>query len=445
MKKIFSFAVFAVILALAAGGCSDKVPGKTTVVFKGPENMTMSFKGRKLKGLTRKMAPGEYFFKFEAPGFYPLVKRVKITENQPGSTETVTMERERAAVYFTAAAAGIDGDAGAAVFHNGKPVGTTPGMLYDLAPGRHSFKFALRGYADHTVELDLNDPRPVRINTVMVSTSGQLIVRGKPDKASVYLDGKFVGLLPWSGKTEAGKIKVEVRAEGYMPQSGEFTLDNGKTLRVNMDLAPAPGSITVNSKPENAAVYLKDEKIGTTPCKIENLKPGNYRITLKHDGFDNWERLVELKAGSNEVIDADMASEFGSVRIQFRPAGLDVFIDGKFAGRTQSAPGRPGETLPMEIGNIAPGRHRIMATHPEANPVQTFVNVEVHKGKLTVAPQKDIWVANAILINHSGEEEKGVVVYEMPDAVMFSPFPGVRKEIKLRDIKEKREINVEKR
>ena len=407
--------------------------------------MTMSFNGRKLDGLTRKIAPGEYIFKFEAPGFYPLLKRVKVAANQSPFTENVIMERQSSAVYLTAAAEGIDGDAGAAIFHNGKPVGTTPGIISDLAPGRHSFKFALRGHADHTVELDLNDPSPVRINTVMVSTTGQLIVRGKPDKASVYLDGKFVGLLPWSGKTEAGKIKVEARAEGYLPESREITLDNGKTLRVNMDLRPAPGSITVNSKPENAAVFLSGEKVGTTPHKIENLKPGNYRITLKYDGFDNWERLVELKAGSNEVIDADMTSEFGSVRIQLRPAGLDVLIDGKFVGRTQSAPDRPGETLPIEIGNIAPGRHRITATHPEANPVNTFIDIEVHKDKLTIAPQKDIWVANTILVNHSGEEEKGVVVYEMPGAVMFSPFPGVRKEIKLVDIKEKREINVEKR
>ena len=64
------------------------------------------------------------------------------------------------------------------------------------------------------------------------------------------------------------------------------------------------GIIFVNSQPAGANVYINDRKIQPpTPARIEELKPGRYRVKVQKDGFYTWER--ELAVRPNMVTKAD--------------------------------------------------------------------------------------------------------------------------------------------
>ncbi len=64
------------------------------------------------------------------------------------------------------------------------------------------------------------------------------------------------------------------------------------------------GIIFVNSKPAGTAIYVNGELFaGITPARIEDLKPGAYKVQVKREGFYPWEE--ELVVRPNMVTKAE--------------------------------------------------------------------------------------------------------------------------------------------
>jgi hypothetical protein len=57
------------------------------------------------------------------------------------------------------------------------------------------------------------------------------------------------------------------------------------------------GLLFVDSKPGGASIYLNDELKGTTSARLV-LPAGTYKLTLKKDGYRNWERSVTVNESS---------------------------------------------------------------------------------------------------------------------------------------------------
>jgi hypothetical protein len=64
------------------------------------------------------------------------------------------------------------------------------------------------------------------------------------------------------------------------------------------------GILYIESHPAGASIFINDRKMpDVTPARIEELKPGIYRVAVKREGFYPWER--ELEARPNMVTRAD--------------------------------------------------------------------------------------------------------------------------------------------
>lgn len=64
------------------------------------------------------------------------------------------------------------------------------------------------------------------------------------------------------------------------------------------------GIIYVSSHPAGASVYINGKlHSDITPMKIENVKPGTYKVEVRRDGFYPWERDMEIRP--NMVTKAD--------------------------------------------------------------------------------------------------------------------------------------------
>ena len=74
-------------------------------------------------------------------------------------------------------------------------------------------------------------------------------------------------------------------------------------------------TITVNSEPSGANVYLDDSLTGqVTPCVLENCNPGSgYRLKLTHPDYLDWEQPVNIEIGQDDpVVDAYLIKPDGS-------------------------------------------------------------------------------------------------------------------------------------
>lgn len=82
----------------------------------------------------------------------------------------------------------------------------------------------------------------------------------------------------------------------------------------NDDWIPT-ATITVNSEPSGANVYLDDSLTGqVTPCVLENCNPGsNYRLKLTCPDYLDWEQPVNIEIGQDDpVVDAFLVKPDGS-------------------------------------------------------------------------------------------------------------------------------------
>ncbi len=63
---------------------------------------------------------------------------------------------------------------------------------------------------------------------------------------------------------------------------------------------PIPGcverTVTINSQPEGATVFLNDQEVGRTPVKVPFTWYGDYDIILRKDGYETLKTHCQLEA-----------------------------------------------------------------------------------------------------------------------------------------------------
>jgi len=66
-------------------------------------------------------------------------------------------------------------------------------------------------------------------------------------------------------------------------------------------------SLSIQSDPAGAGVYLNSEFRGVTPCVIRNLMPGEYQMEFRHDGYPPWQKNITVTFGGTGSISADLS------------------------------------------------------------------------------------------------------------------------------------------
>ncbi|MEJ2287083.1 MAG: PEGA domain-containing protein [Deinococcales bacterium] len=118
--------------------------------------------------------------------------------------------------------------------------------------------------------------------------SAGLFVSSEPGEAEVFLDGVAVGR---TSKLDVlmlkpGRYDLEVRKEGFLPETRSVELRADDTSFVHVILtAISGGSIQLSASPA-ARVYLDGAREGMTPLTLPAL-PGNHTVRLERDGFQS--------------------------------------------------------------------------------------------------------------------------------------------------------------
>ncbi len=135
---------------------------------------------------------------------------------------------------------------------------------------------------------------------------------------------------------------------------------------------PAPaaveGRLLVRSAPAGATVFIDGKAAGVTPLTERDLSRGAHTVRVHRDGYQNEERRVTItEARPSQTLTFDLErvrpaarpaaraaapappkTGRGSLRIDSRPAGAQVFLDGKLVGRT-----------PLVLDSVASGDHPV--------------------------------------------------------------------------------------
>ena len=125
------------------------------------------------------------------------------------------------------------------------------------------------------------------------------------------------------------------------------------------------GRLLIRSTPSGARVVVDGRDVGETPVTVRDVARGAHTVRVARDGYVPGQRRVVVSAASPQqsltialaparpaAAAPSTASRPGqsvaALNVVSRPAGANVFLDGKLIGRT-----------PLQVGEVAAGDHAV--------------------------------------------------------------------------------------
>lgn len=76
--------------------------------------------------------------------------------------------------------------------------------------------------------------------------------------------------------------------------------------------SPKTGSVQFASQPTGAQIYLDTQYRGSTPSTLTGIEAGTHAVELRYTGYENWDAMMTIAPGANNVFVALEPAQAGS-------------------------------------------------------------------------------------------------------------------------------------
>ena len=238
-------------------------------------------------GLTLTLTPGTYTVEARLSGYQDASTTVTLNPGESRSITLTLLPRKATLNIFT-------NPVGASIYVNGNYVGTTrsTGLSVQVDPGTHTIMARMSGYQDTTVLVNVGSGETKRVDITLppIIRTGFLLIYTNPTNASIYVDGRYVGVAGPTGlrvEVDANVVhRVVASLPDYEDASVEVQVAPNETRTVNLTLQPIVkvGTVSISSSPSNALVYINGYLKGITPLRLD-LEYGTYQLVVLKGGY----------------------------------------------------------------------------------------------------------------------------------------------------------------
>jgi hypothetical protein len=153
--------------------------------------------------------------------------------------------------------------------------------------------------------------------------------------------------------------------------------------------------VRIDSAPQQAAVYLDDERygiVGYTPYS-GSLQKGEWTVILKKDGYEVGRKIINVTRKSS------VQETFIAMTKKNDPAVLDVRSDADpaAAGAQVWVDGQQVGTIPVQV-NVGAGRHLVEIKKPDHDTFSSWIEVKEGE-RTTINPMLKGQARGSILVN----------------------------------------------
>jgi hypothetical protein len=218
---------------------------------------------------------------------------------------------------------------------SGFPPPLKSGDSYLGISGRYTLHAEKRGYLplEETIEITGGGSR---YSFTMEKLPGLLDLTSTPSGATILIDGLAIGETPLQGtKIPSGTHSISFEHERYLPHEATIDIEGyGSKQELHVELEPAWAMVTLRTEPEDAALSVDGEELGTTPLELE-LIAGSRELVFSKENFSPLEIALEVVAGE-DVTPAVYQLEPAPAKVAIAsvPSGATVTIDGGYKGLT---------------------------------------------------------------------------------------------------------------
>ena len=143
---------------------------------------------------------------------------------------------------------------------------------------------------------------------------GRLILRTTPAGARVTIDGRDVGITPLTAQSLLpGQHVVRLAHQGYVAAERRVRIGAAQPAQsIDVELVARPareiaassaapertsGSLTFDSRPAGARVFVDEALVGTTPLQVDAITSGDHAVRFELAGFGPWSTTVRVVGG----------------------------------------------------------------------------------------------------------------------------------------------------
>lgn len=307
-------------------------PQGASVAIDGQARGSLPFKGE--------VSPGQHELFIQAEGHAPKSMKVSLL---PGTTT-----REQVKLALQPSQLKVESTpVGATVKVDGKKVGVTP-FEGDVSTSPHTLEIELEGHIAQRASLPASRAgQVVQKSFTLVPQPVPFKMTSDPAGAEVWVDGRKVGVTPYSGTLPPGSRRVELRQAGYDPVVSTVVVAAGKAVTQTQKLAFSPVRVEIDSQPRGADVRIDGKSVGRTHWK-GSLMPGVHSLEVVENGYVSSTQRFVLAPGQREWKAAPkLVAKPVRLQLESDPAGAEVHVDGQRVGVTP------------HVGTILPGRHKV--------------------------------------------------------------------------------------
>jgi len=206
---------------------------------------------------------------------------------------------------------------GAIVRQGDVTLGQTPLTLTDLPVGAWEVTVQMPGYAVADFAAEITDDTTAEPTVLaLAALPGNMEVDSAPsglrftvsqadDQAQIVAEGRTPFVLE-SLPVGDYHVAVAYPENGWEPQSQTVTIEPAGTASVS--LAFTGGELALNTVPSGATVSIGAEVLGETPLVVENLAPGPHEVTYTREGFEPFQRTLEVVATEMVFDDVELVA-----------------------------------------------------------------------------------------------------------------------------------------
>lgn len=277
--------------------------------------------------------------------------------------------------------------AGVSIYIDGTYYGKTPVVIKGLTRGKRVITGKKEGFRNFQQELALAmGEASLRINLVRETAIARILTL--PEGAHVYVDGVEKGRAPLLLKNLLpGEYEVKLVLDDYSTEERVLKIDGSRPVTLKVELLSLHASLSVESVPAGAEIYINGVYRGLTPGTFEPLKSGRHQLLLKKDGYRDFKRNIFLRERQDFTMKAELEKKFVSLIIQSEPPSARVWLNGELRGKT-----------PLVLKKLHLGEYKLKMENEGYAVVEKKVVLDASKEKVLVSVEMKKITGNLLII-----------------------------------------------
>jgi hypothetical protein len=194
------------------------------------------------------------------------------------------------------------------------------------------------------------------LNTTSSKNVGTLEISAIPTDVTVTIDNQSYGLAPVRLRLAEGSHSLTLDHPYFEPIQEQVIIQTEKTLRVQKTLVRAKRKVLIKTMPEQASIELGGKYLGVSPIETEVIAGQKLAILINHPKTMPYKSEIEIGKGiDTHVINVPpLTMKPSYFSINTNPQGADVFLSGKFFGKTPTGiiEGKSGTLIIKKSGFV---------------------------------------------------------------------------------------------